>query len=283
MSGMIMLKSLSKNIRYIPTELALLPWNLSAPHSELSWNSYASGKGALNTVKHCFVPVKVRRANIRHGFALPETHKPIKDSQSWFFVNGLSASKELLQLNGEALADLFNRKINLLFNASEGLVKDIAECYSGELGDGSLQSASALCKLLEAELRNRQKVVLIAHSQGGAIAMYAAKKLHDRLKKVEGGSEMLSKLEVYTFGYASIEKSLKGSIHIESFVNEFDLMSKLASNTKCADGDSSTQYIRDEGRGHLLNAHYLPAFKAGKFHTKQGVGSRLARYLSFAK
>jgi pimeloyl-ACP methyl ester carboxylesterase len=283
MSGINMFKKLSKNIRYIPTELALLPWNLSAPHSELSWHSYASGKGVLNTIKHCFLPVRVRRANIRHGFALPEAQNSIKDNQSWFFVNGLSASKELLQLNGEALADLFKRKINLLFNASEGLVKDIAECYSGELGDGSLQSASALCKLLEAELRNRDKVVLIAHSQGGAIAMYAAKKLHERLKKVEGDSEILSKLEIYTFGYAASEKSLFGDIYFESFINQYDLISKVASNNSLPDGGSPRQYIHDEGRGHLLNAHYLSAFKTGKFHTKQGVGSRLARYLSSAK
>jgi len=278
-----MLKELSKNIRYIPTELALLPWNLRAPHSELSWQSYASGKGAFNTVKHCFVPVKVRRANIRHGFALPETQKPIKDNESWFFVNGLSASKELLQLNGEALADLFNRKINLLFNASEGLVKDIAECYSGELGDGSLQSASALCKLLDNELRNRDKVVLIAHSQGGAIAIHAAKKLLERLTKGEGAADILSKLEIYTFAYAVPKMSSFDAIHFESFINEYDLISKVASNNKLASSVNARRYINDEGRGHLLNAHYLPAFKIGKFHTKQGVGSRLARYLSFAK
>jgi len=278
-----MLKELSKNIRYIPTELALLPWNLSAPHSELSWQSYASGQGAVNTIKHCFVPVKVRRANIRHGFALPEAQSPIKDNESWFFVNGLSGSKELLQLNGEALADLFNRKINLLFNASEGLVKDLAECYSGELGDGSLQSASALCKLLEAELRNRDKVVLIAHSQGGAIAMHAAKKLLERLAKGGGGADILSKLEVYTFAYAVPDALSFAGIHFESFINEYDLISKVASSDKLTGGVDSRRYINNEGRGHLLNAHYLPAFKTGKFHTRQGVGSRLARYLSFAK
>jgi len=283
MNGIVMLKELSKNIRYIPTELALLPWNLKAPHSELSLQSYASGKGAFNTVKHCFVPVKVRRANIRHGFALPEARSPIKGNESWFFVNGLSASKELLQLNGEALADLFNRKINLLFNASEGLVKDIAECYSGQLGDGSLQSASALCKLLESELRNREKVVLIAHSQGGAIAIHAAKKLLERLTKGEHGTEILSKLEIYTFAYAVPEISSFGTIYLESFINEYDLISKVASNNTLVGSVNSQCYINDDGRGHLLNTHYLPAFKKGKFHTRQGVGSRLARYLSSAK
>jgi len=283
MNGVIMFKELSKNIRYIPTELALLPWNVNAPHSELSWQSYASGNGVLNTIKHCFVPVKVRRANIRHGFALPDTRNFIKDNESWFFVNGLSASKELLQLNGEALADLFNRKINLLFNASEGLVKDLAECYSGELGDGSLQSASALCKLLEAELRKRDKVVLIAHSQGVAIAMQAAKKLLERLTKGEGGTEALSKLEVYTFAYSVPEASVFEDIHLESFINEYDLISRVASNSKQERRVSSQCYTNDEGRGHLLNTHYLPAFKVGKFHAKQGVGSRLASYLSFTK
>lgn len=278
-----MLKELSKNIRYIPTELALLPWNLKAPHSELSIQSYASGKGVFNTVKHCFMPANVRRANIRHGFALPATRKHMTDNESWFFVNGLSASKELLQLNGEALADIFDRKINLLFNASEGLVKDLAECYSGHLSDGSLQSASALCKLLESELQKRDKVVLIAHSQGGAIAIYAAKKLLECLTKRKQGTELLSKLEIYTFAYAKPAKPTLDAIHIESFINEYDLISKVASTNRLAGDDNSRCYSNDEGRGHLLNAHYLPAFKAGKFHTKQGVGSRLSRYLSSSK
>lgn len=278
-----MFKELSKNIRYIPTELALLPWNLKAPHSELSIQSYASGKGLLNTVKHCFVSAKVRRANIRHGFALPAGRNHIKDNTSWFFVNGLSTSKELLQLNGEALADLFDRKINLLLNASEGLVKDIAECYSGQLGDGSLQSASALCKLLESELSKRDKVVLIAHSQGGAIAFYAAKKLYESLMKREQGAELLSKLEIYTFAYTKPLQASLGPIHIESFMNEFDLVGKVTSDSKQAQGDKAKCYVNEAGRGHLLNAHYLPAFKAGKFHAKQGVGSRLARYLSAIK
>jgi len=275
-----MLKEISKNIRYIPTDLALLPWNLNAPHSELSWQSYASGKGVFNTVKHCFVPIKTRRANIRHGFALPESKQPVKDNESWFFVNGLSSSKELLQLNGEALADLFNRKINLIFNASEGLVRDISECYSGQLGDGSLQSASALCKLLESELRKRDKVVLIAHSQGAAIALHALKKLLERLNKNEQSAEIFSKLEIYTFAYALPEKVLPKSIHAESFLNQFDLISRIAASGDLNKSPQIQCYINDEGRGHLLNSHYLPSFKAGKFHTKQGVGSRLARYLS---
>ena len=277
-----MFKELSKNIRYIPTELALFPWNLKAPHSELSLKSYASRQGVFNTVKHCFVPLKVRRANIRHGFALPNAHDPVRDNESWFFVNGLSASKELLQLNGDALANLFNRKINLLFNASEGLIKDVAECYSGALGDGSLQSASALSKLLEAELRCRDKVVLIAHSQGGAIAMYAARKLRERLIKNPQDSTLLAKLEVYTFAYSPSNNPALGGIHFESFMNEYDLVSKVASGQALADNDAPC-YINDDGRGCLLNAHYLPAFKAGKFHSSQGLGSRLAGYLSFTQ
>jgi len=275
-----MLKEIKKNIRYIPTDLALLPWNLNAPHSELSWQSYASSRGVFNTLKSCFIPLKTRRANIRHGFALPASGKSIKDNESWFFVNGMSASKELLQLNGEALADLFNRKINLLFNASEGLVKDLSESYSGRLGDGSLQSASALCKLLESELRKRDKVVLIAHSQGGAIVFHAVKKLLERLAKNEQASDMLSKLELYTFAYIMPDVSLPENMHAECFVNHFDLISKINPHGKLNAQAPIQCFVHEGGRGHLLNSHYLPSFKTGKFHTKQGVGSRLTQYLS---
>ena len=112
--------------------------------------------------------------------------------------------------------------------------------------------------------------------------MHAAKKLFERLTKTEQNADILSKLEIYTFAHAMPEESL-GKIHLESFVNEFDLICKVTSNNKSSGVGSTRCYLNQEGRGHLLNTHYLPAFKIGKFHTKQGVGSRLARYLSFVK
>jgi len=208
------LKTLAANALYIPSDLTLAPWNIKAPFSELNWQSYASSKSVLNTIKHYLIPVKERRTNIRNGYVLPISGASIKDNESWFFINGLGSSRELSQLNGSALAELFGRKINLLFNASEGLLKDVSECLTGRLGENSQQVASSLCKLLESELRKRDKVVLIAHSQGGMISLTAAAKLVERIKQKPSGKALLSKLEIYTFGSAELCPELSNDIYV---------------------------------------------------------------------
>jgi len=275
------LKTLAANALYIPSDLTLAPWNIKAPFSELNWQSYASSKSVLNTIKHYLIPVKERRTNIRNGYVLPISGASIKDNESWFFINGLGSSRELSQLNGSALAELFGRKINLLFNASEGLLKDVSECLTGRLGENSQQVASSLCKLLESELRKRDKVVLIAHSQGGMISLTAAAKLVERIKQKPSGKALLSKLEIYTFGSAELCPELSNDIYVEHFANRDDLIVRVRVFSK-ENPNNAELFVYDQGRGHLLNSHYLPYFKAGKFHRKHGLGSRLSTYLKCA-
>ncbi len=263
----------------IPLELSLYPWRVSAPYSELNWKSYGARSNLLQVLRSCVVPHTEKRMNLRSGYAVPNTAVAANEDQEvWFFLNGPAADKRLLQVNGDALAELFGRKINLLYNASEGLVNDLLECVTGRTGLHSSRTATTLCKLLEAELRHRDKVVLIAHSQGASIAIHAMERLAERLRKSGRDEGMLEKLEFYSFGMASCEHTLPDAVYAEHFANAHDVIANLG--ILASDQLNGEQvFVNRSGCGHLLNAHYLPDFKLGKYHGRQRRGSRLATYL----
>jgi hypothetical protein len=217
--------------------------------------------------------------NLRCGYAVPNTALVAhEDQEVWFFMNGPGADKRLLQANGDALAELFGHKINLLYNASEGLVNDVLECVTGRTGLHSSRTATTLCKLLETELRHRRKVVLVAHSQGATIAMHAIERLAERLRKSGRDEDLLARLEFYSFGAGSSDHVLPEAVYAEHFANAHDVIANvgiLASDTI----DGNQVFVNRKGYGHLFNAHYLHDFKLGKYHGRQGRGSRLATYL----
>lgn len=263
----------------IPLELGLYPWRFNAPFSELNWKSYGARKNLFQVLRSCIIPHTEKRMNLRSGYSIPSASLVAhEDQEAWFFVNGPGADKPLLQANGDALAELFGRKINLLHNASEGLVNDLLECVTGKTGLNSGRTATSLCKLLDVELRQRSKVVLIAHSQGASISFHAIDKLAERLRKAGRDLSLLSKLELYTFGAACTDRTLPSEVYAEHFANAHDVIANvgiLASE----DVPGEQVYVYRQGHGHLLNAHYLPDFKLGKYHGRQGRGSRLSTYL----
>src|SRR3990167_4155679 len=193
----------------IPLEMGLYPWRFDAPFSELNWNSYGARKNMFQVLRSCIIPHTEKRMNLRSGYSIPSSSLVAhEDQEVWFFLNGPGGDKPLLQANGDALAELFGRKINLLHNASEGLINDLLECVTGKTGLNSGRTATSLCKLLEVELRQRNKVVLIAHSQGASISFHAIDKLAERLRKAGRDLSLLGKLELYTFGAACTDRTL---------------------------------------------------------------------------
>ena len=263
----------------IPLEMGLYPWRFDAPFSELNWNSYGARKNMFQVLRSCIIPHTEKRMNLRSGYSIPSSSLVAhEDQEVWFFLNGPGGDKPLLQANGDALAELFGRKINLLHNASEGLINDLLECVTGKTGLNSGRTATSLCKLLEVELRQRNKVVLIAHSQGASISFHAIDKLAERLRKAGRDLSLLGKLELYTFGAACTDRTLPAEVYAEHFANAHDVIANvgiLASEEVAGD----QVFVSRQGRGHLLNAHYLPDFKLGKYHGRQGRGSRLSTYL----
>ncbi|RUP44114.1 hypothetical protein BC936DRAFT_149919 [Jimgerdemannia flammicorona] len=200
--------------------------------------------------------------------------------ESWLFVNGICVDPLWLQGNCELLASMFGRRIVGIHNRTFGLVFDLVECLLqrdfGYVTDDARQVyANVKNELLKKDVN---KVVFIAHSQGGIIASMVVDRLLATLPE-----DAVRKLEVYTFGNAANHMHDGNRLirHIEHFANGGDFVAQtgvLAYTPLKQPGNEyrGDVYVDAGAKGHLLNMHYLGStFRAGK----KATGSRLALYL----
>lgn len=164
------------------------------------------------------------------------------DKEAWFFVNGVATNEKVAKWNGKRLRDLFNRPITVLFNPTNGLGMDLIECIFDRTLEWTTEPAKYVRKNLAKALKdkNKEKVIVIAHSQGGIIVATALEKLAKKYK------QYFHKLEIYTFACPADEmatmtecigmlckfekdkkENKKKETHLEHFVNGQDLVAKL--------------------------------------------------------
>lgn len=110
------------------------------------------------------------------------------------------------------------------------------------------------------------------NQSAGTVKASELKAVAARLK--EAGPKIVEKLQLYMFANAAsrmcyLDEEQK-SPHIESFANEHDIVTRLGSLAR--DVFHVEDLIRIDGSlftcdryGHLLNAHYLPDFRAGNY------------------
>ena len=91
--------------------------------------------------------------------------------EAWFFINGILTNPAVAQLNAAHLASLFHRPITLLHNATAGLLVDLAQCAVGKQWRRITEPAVKVLPALYDALKrpDKQRVVVIAHSQGTLI------------------------------------------------------------------------------------------------------------------
>jgi len=209
--------------------------------------------------------------------------------EAWFFVNGIASDKEMLRLNGIYLAKIFQRPIELIYNPTQGPLTDLLECVVGRTFDFVTSPAAYSLERLSTALSNPEKdrVILIGHSQGGIIVASVVAELIERFS---GDRKRLAKLEVYTFASACDHMQVDAELdtperrvpYIEHFANTGDMVArfgvleeKLPINGKV--------YTLDK-LGHLLNAHYLPELEGAAgyaWHDAQGNLHRDARLYEY--
>jgi hypothetical protein len=261
------------NLPYLPE--VLLPLDKTAPWSELNPANYESSFHFASAVRSAFLPFYAPFREVPHlPYEVPETGQAIQDNEIWFFLNGICTSRSVLRLNGKALADLFQRKIYLMHNPSDGIVLDLLECLVGRTMQPISTLETSVSHILEEALNNHSKVVLIAHSQGGIITTGALHKLATRLSGSR--ARLLKKLEVYTFASAATELDLP-QIYSEHFIHDKDYVARIgvAGNQEHFSG----RFFNYKASGHLLNAHYLKHLAENKFISKDGASSRLVERL----
>ncbi len=263
-------------IRNLPSLARVLsPLDTRAPWSELGYWNYESAHHFARALRSSVFPVYAPFREVPHlPYEVPEHQPAIDDNQKWLFLNGICTDRSVLRLNGKALADIFGRKIYLMHNPSDGVVLDLLECAVGRTMQIISTLDESVSHILEDALEHNDKVVFIAHSQGGIIATGALYKLARRLPRDR--SQLLNKLEVYTFSSAATECDVP-QVYAEHFLHTHDYVAQIGVG---ANPDRfSGRIFRSQGTGHLMNTHYLTSFLNGRFKAHDGGTSRLAEYL----
>lgn len=268
-------RSTVANLPYLPQILS--PLDLGVPWSELRKGNYETPHYFHSAVFRAFFPVYAPFRGVPHlPSEVPDDTRDLSlDGETWYFLNGICTDRNVLRLNGLALANLFGRRIYLMHNPSDGILLDLLECAAGRTMQIMSTLDESVSQILEQSLREHRKVVLVVHSQGGIIATGALNQLMERLNGED--RELLERLEIYTFASAATEMQLKG-IYAEHFYHTHDYVARIG--IAGSPGQFSGRHFRYRASGHLFNTHYLHNLCQGRFACTDGHGSRLTGYLA---
>lgn len=187
--------------------------------------------------------------------------------EAWFFVNGILTNDGVAHLNAAYLADLFHRPITIVQNSTGSILSDLVECALGKQWYRATESVrQAFPAIYDALTSEKERVVVIAHSQGTIIMSVVLRLLQeslrlgashprDRARLAASGVEtvpphdwpieleefepitasQLAKLEIYAFANCANTMTFvepDAPVHaaipwIESFGNEQDIVASL--------------------------------------------------------
>ncbi len=106
------------------------------------------------------------------------------DDERWFFLNGICTDPRIAELNARLVSKVVRRRVDVLYNATEGVVLDLVECAFGKAWDAVTDAAAANLDELMKALSDRKvrRVVVVAHSQGTIVAAVLMKTLEELLR-----------------------------------------------------------------------------------------------------
>ncbi|MBK7994601.1 MAG: alpha/beta hydrolase [Blastocatellia bacterium] len=288
-------------------------WHCNAPRSEykiLKKDNFRQLSRLGSYLKDALIP-RLQFKEPKSIYIKCDDSAQTANKEAWFFVNGVATNEKVAKWNGKRLRDLFKRPITVLFNPTNGLGMDLIECIFDRTLEWTSEPAKYVRKNLAKALKEKEKVIVIAHSQGGIIVAAALEKLAKKYQKY------LRKLEIYTFACPADEMATMAKCvenfctttkpYLEHFVNKQDLVAKLgvlrtekprktdtwgnkllAVPTLLVNNNDFFE-VKIEGdvyvnnrKGHLLNAHYLFDFEKMpyKFDCKHSSKqAKLYRYL----
>ncbi|KAK4157703.1 hypothetical protein C8A00DRAFT_11452 [Chaetomidium leptoderma] len=130
---------------------------------------------------------------------------PEHTHEQWIYINGVAAGltwsrSHWMQNNLNRLAVTFKRPILGIHNKTSGILFDVVECLIQRNWGYATKDVRVCYQIIKQKLYNPQysKVIFILHSQGGIEGSLILDWLLQELPQ-----DLLSKLEVYTFGNAA--------------------------------------------------------------------------------
>jgi pimeloyl-ACP methyl ester carboxylesterase len=225
--------------------------------------------------------------------------------EAWFFVNGILTNDGVAHINAAYLADLFHRPVTVVQNSTGTLAADLVECALGKQWYRATESVNkAFPAIYDALKSEKERVVVVAHSQGTIITAVVLRLLQESLRmaarrgrpgvhavvepvpphdwpiKLEEFEPVtatdLQKLEIYCFANCASRMAFVDPMDpapgpipwIESFGNEYDVVARLGMLAPHARQRgiriAGPRYVRRGAWGHLLNEHYLRGIEASQ-------------------
>ncbi|KAK5995550.1 hypothetical protein PT974_03961 [Cladobotryum mycophilum] len=126
--------------------------------------------------------------------------RPEHAHEQWVFLNGVSVGEHWMKMNLNRLALTFGRPVLGIHNKTAGIIFDVIECLI-QRNLGYATTDVRICYRLLKDILydpSKSKVVFILHSQGGIEGSMVLDWLLQEMPQ-----DLLSKLEVYTFGNAA--------------------------------------------------------------------------------
>jgi hypothetical protein len=103
--------------------------------------------------------------------------------EAWIFVNGILTNDGVARLNAAYLADLFHRPITVVQNSTGAIAADLIECALGKQWLRATESVRCAFPVIYDALKNeKERVVVIAHSQGTIIVSVVLRLLQESLR-----------------------------------------------------------------------------------------------------
>ncbi|KAK1757240.1 hypothetical protein QBC47DRAFT_412558 [Echria macrotheca] len=126
--------------------------------------------------------------------------KPEHAHEQWIFINGVAVGEHWMQSNLDRLALTFKRPILGIHNKTSGIIFDVVECLVQRNLGYATTDVRVCYRIIKEKLYNPQysKVIFLLHSQGAIEGSLILDWLLQELPQ-----DLLSKLEVYTFGNAA--------------------------------------------------------------------------------
>ncbi|KAM3456393.1 hypothetical protein MY3296_001672 [Beauveria thailandica] len=125
---------------------------------------------------------------------------PQHQHEQWIFLNGVAAGEHWMKNNLNRLAITFGRPVLGIHNRTSGIIFDVIECLVQRNFSYATNDVRVCYKVVRDVLYDpsKTKVIFIMHSQGGIEGGLVLDWLLQEMPQ-----NLLSKLEVYTFGNAA--------------------------------------------------------------------------------
>ena len=157
----------------LQTARTLLNWTL--PSAPLAPPTF--GPPLLNDLFYQPTVILQRPDHAGNHTTFPDEH--------WFFVNGIMTNSAIAQLNSAFLSQLFHRPITMIQNSTDSFWVDLVQCALGKHWAHMTEPAIVAFPAIYDALTNphKQRVVVVAHSQGTIIMANVLNWLYEIVEK----------------------------------------------------------------------------------------------------